>query len=457
LPRLDEIRLDGEVLVFTLGVALFTALLFGSVAAFRSGGELARSLKEEGRGSSLSPLRRRARNGLVVAQIALALVLLVGSGLLLRTFQSLRQVDPGFARPAELLSFRLTVPEPEIADPKQVGLFYQSLAERLQSLPGVRSVGLASSMPMDGFNNFDPVFVEEKPAATGQLPPIQRMKMLGPGYFSTLGTPMLAGRDFKWSDLFELQRVTVVSESVARSQWGSVESALGKRVRESPEAPWREVVGVVADVREAGVDQAPTPLFYWPAMMENWWQQPVFFERSMVLVVRSERVGSPGFLDEVQRTVWSLNGNLPLSDVMTADRRVQGSMARTTFTVVMLAIAALTALLLGAIGTYGVVSYLAAQRTHEIGVRMAMGAGRDDVARLVLRHGLALAATGVGLGLLGAVLATRLLTKLLVGVSALDPLTYAVVAATVLAVALVASWAPARRASRLDPILSLRR
>ncbi len=458
LPRLDEIALDGPVLAFTALVTLATGLLFGGLTVARLGsGGLSSALKDEGRGASLSSGRRRARNGLVVAQIALALVLLVGSGLLIRTFQAMRDVHPGFERPGELLTFRISVPTAEVAEPVAVMQLYQQVAEQLKALPGVSAVGLTSSVPMDNNNNFDPIFVEEQPASPDQIPPVRRMKFVTPGFFSTMGNALVAGRDVSWADLTERRPVAILTESLVRAYWPNAEAALGKRIRESPSGLWREVIGVAADVRDDGVEQDVTPIAYWPAIQENWWGEPLFAQRNMVVVVRSTRVGTPSFLAEVQRTVWSVHKNLPLASVRTQERILEQSMARTSFTVVMLAVAALAALLLGAVGTYGVTSYVAAQRTREIGVRMALGADRRDVTALVLRHGALLAALGVALGLAGSAFATRAVTRLLYGVSPLDPTTYGVMALTVSLVALAATYAPARRAARLDPVETLRR
>ncbi|MFN7961445.1 MAG: ABC transporter permease [Thermoanaerobaculia bacterium] len=458
LPRLSEIRLDGAAIAFTLGISVFSALLFGSVAVARLGASgLALTLREAGRSGSVSRGRVRARNALAVAQIALALVLLVGSGLLLRTFQALRAVDPGFARPQEVLSFRLEVPEAEVGKPAEVVQLYQAIAERLRAIPGVSSVGLSSGLPMDSLGSFDPVFVEDHPPADGQVPPLHPMRFVGENYLETLKTPLLAGRSLRWADVEQAAPVAVVSETFARAYWPNPQDALGKRIRETPSSVWREIVGVAADLRDVGVDQPTQRVVYWPLKLEKWWDDAVYVERTMNFVVRSSRVGEPGFLDEVQRAVWSVNGNLPLASVRTLGQLLEGSMARTSFTALMLAIAAATALLLGAVGTYGVTSFVAAQRTREIGVRMALGARRQDIARLVLRHGLLLGGLGVALGSVAAASTSRLLTSLLYGVRPLDPGTFLVVALVMAAVALLATYGPARRAASQDPIVGLQR
>ena len=458
LPRVSDIQLDARVLAFTAAAALLTALAFGGVSVLRLGGaNFARALKDEGRGGSASRGRRQARNALVVAQVALALVLLVGSGLLLRTFEAMRDVHPGFEKPEELLTFRLSIPGAEVEEPAAVVRLYEAVAEKLRAIPGVASVGFTSSVPMDRSTNFDPIFVEDHPVAANQIPPVRRMKFVTPDSFATLGTPLLAGRDVSWSEVYQGARVAVVSESLALAYWPNAKDAVGKRIRETPQAAWREIIGVAADVKDDGVAQPAPPIIYWPVMMKSWWGEEISVQRSMGVVVRSGRVGTPGFLTEVQRAVWSVNSNLPLVSVRTQAKILEESMATTSFTVLMLLIAALAALLLGSVGIYGVTSYVAAQRTREIGVRMALGARRQDVAALVLRHGVTLAALGVGLGLIAAVGVTRVLAALLYGVSPLDPLTFTLVGLLVLLAATLATYAPARRAAKLDPIESLRR
>jgi putative ABC transport system permease protein len=457
LPRLHEIGIDPTVLAFAAGIALLAALLFGSVAVVKLGGSVLVSLRgDERRGPSAGRGRRLARNLLVVSQIALALVLLVGSGLLIRSFRALTRVDPGFARPREVLTLRLSIPKAEVADPAAVAQAWENLFHRLEEIPGVRSVGLANAFTLSGWQSNDPLFVEERPTAGDTIPPLRRMRWVAPGYFEAVGNPLVAGRSITWDDVHQRAPVVMVTENLARAYWEHPADALGKRVRNSPQAPWREIVGVVGNERDDGLAKEPTAVVYWPMVMTDFWGEPLFTPRSMAVVLRSPRVGTPGLLEEVRQAVWSVDPDLPLADVRTLEEVLEGAMARTSFTVVLLAIAAATALLLGALGTYGVVSYVAAQRTREIGVRMALGAGRKDVSRLVLRHGLTLAAAGVAAGLAGAAVFTRLLSALLFGIGPLDPPTFALVAVAVTGVALVASYVPARRAAATDPVETLR-
>lgn len=458
LPRLAEIGLHPPVLLFTSGVVLLTALLFGGVAVFRlRPAGLIHSLKDESRGSSAGRARRRTRDLLVVGQVAAALVLLIGSGLLVRSFRALTQVNPGFERPEEVLTFRLSIPPDEVAEPVEVARAYERLFHLLEAIPGVSSVGMSSSITLDGWSANDPIFVEERPTPEGQIPPMRRYKWITPGYFETLVNPLVAGRAITWQDIHERAPVVVVTQEFARLYWKRPTDALGKRIRVTPDSPWREIVGVAGDIRDDGIDAEVTAAVYWPLAMQNLWGQDEFVSREMAVALRSSRAGSPDLLEEARKAVGAINSNLPLASVRTLAEIRDRSMARTSFTVVMLSIAALTALLLGAVGIYGVTSYAAAQRTREIGVRMALGARPADVGAMVLRHGLVLAGAGVAIGLAAAAGLTRLLSKLLFDVSPLDPLTYVSVAVVMAGIALVATYLPARRAAGLDPVETLRK
>lgn len=459
LPRLEEISIGPEVLAFTAGISVLAGLLFGAFPLFRHGRPiLVTALKEGGRGSSAGRERHRARSGLVVAQIAIALVLLIGSGLMIRSFQALRRVDPGFTRPHEVLTFRIGIPSAVEEDPERVLVALEQIYRNLESIPGVISVGATSSLTMGGYDSNDPIFIQDAPVDPGELPPIRRLKWVLPGYFETMGQRLLAGRAIEWPDVHGRAPVAVVTEDFAREIWGEPARAIGKRIATGPiEAMyWREIVGVVAPVHDEGVDQASVPVVHWPAAMRNYWGNVLFVARSVFYTVRSARQSMAALLPEVQQAVWSVNPDIPLADVRTMDEVMQQSMARTSFTLVMLMIAAAVALLLGAIGIYGVISYSVSQRRREIGVRMALGAQRADVGRMVVGQAMVLAAGGVGLGLVASFVLTRLMSSLLFGVRPVDPATYAVVAALLAAVAAAASWMPARRAADIDPAWTLR-
>ena len=414
------------------------------------------ALKDGGRSASDAPGRHRGRYALAVSEIALALVLLIVSGLMIRTFIALRHVDPGFVRPTEVQTFRVSIPGALIKDPQQTVLAFEQITERLEQVAGVVSVGLSSSVTMDGNKGSIPIFVEEFPEAGREMPPIRRFKRVAPRYFETMGNPVLAGRAITWTDIHQARPVVVISENLAREYWNNPAAALGKRIRQFQLNPWREIIGVVGNERDDGVDQPPTAIVYWPMLIKDWSNIPVYISRSMAYVVRSDRVGSPGFLRELQQAVWSVNPNLPLASLRTLDEIQADSIAQTSFALVMLAIAATVALLLGSVGIYGVIAYIATQRTREIGIRMALGAQTGDVRRLFLRHGLLLTGAGIALGIGVALALTRVMSALLFGVSPTDPVTYVAVAAFLATVALLATYLPAHRASRTDAIIALR-
>jgi predicted permease len=455
LPRIDEVGIDPVVLAFTLAISILTGLLFGLIPVIRFGTAVVR-LKEGGRAASDAPGRRRWRDALAVSQIASTLVLLIVSGLMIRTFVALGQVDPGFVQPRQIQTFRVSIPEALIQDPHQTALAHEQIARKLEQVPGVTSVGESSSVTMDQNGGSTPIFVEHFPPSGKAMPPLRRYKRIAPGYFQTMGNPLLAGRDVTWSDIHEGRPVVVVSEALARAYWKNPGDALGKRLRQSEQNPWREIVGIVGSERDDGVDKPAAATVYWPLLLKDWWKEPTDVDRTMTYVVRSSRVGAPGFLRELQQAVWSVNPNLPLASVRTLDEIQAGSMAQTSFALVMLAIAAAVALLLGSVGIYSVIAYSAAQRTREIGIRVALGAQIRDVRGMFLRHGLVLTATGIALGAGIALGLTQVMSALLFGVSPKDPVTFIAVSAVLGAIALVATWLPARRASRIDPIIAMR-
>ncbi len=456
LPRLEDIALDGIALLFTLALAIVAGLLFGLIPVFRFGEPSVTALKEGGRSASDGRERHRARNVLVVAEIALALVLLVVSGLMIRTFQALRAVNPGFTAAEAVQTFRIAVPEAVVADHEQVVRTHQQIVEQLARVPGVSSVGLSSSLTMDGYDSNDPIFVEHVMPDNGPLPPLRRFKWIAPGYFETMGNRLLAGRALTWQDIYQKQPVAMVTENFAREYFQTPGAALGKRIRTNPQNPWREIVGVVGDERDDGLNAPAPAIVYWPMLMTHFWDNDIFVYRTMAYAVRSNRMHSPGLLRELQQAVWSVNASLPVANPRSLEAIRSESMAQTSFALTMLAIAAGVALLLGVVGIYGVIAYIAAQRTREIGVRMALGAQAADVRRLFVRHGLKLVGAGVAIGVATAAGVTRVMSSLLFGVNATDPATYAAVSAGLTAVALMATYLPARRAARLDPVVALR-
>ena len=457
LPRLQEITLDPIVFAFTLALSLVAGLLFGIAPILKyARPQLANALKENGRGSSDGRERHRTRNTLVVAQVALALVLLVSSGLMIRTFVAMRNVSPGFQNPGNVLTMRITIPSALIADPAQVAQTHEQIVRRLESIPGVISVGTSSSITMDGFDSNDPIFAEGVDMPEGRLPPLRRFKWIGENYFRTMGNPIIAGRDITWSDVHNRRSLAIVTQNLADDLFGGAQAAIGRRIRQSPSNPWREIVGVVGNEYDDGVTQAATATAYWPMLMEDFWTEKVFVSRSQGYALRTERLNDPGFMREVQQAVWAVNPNLPLANVETLQEIYDRSMAQTSFTLVILGIASAVTLLLGMVGIYGVIAYVVAQRRREVGIRMALGAAAGEVQRLFLHQGLLITAVGLVIGAAASAGVTRLLGSLLFNVSPLDPVTYGVGIAALAIVALLATWLPARQATRVDPAIALR-
>ncbi|HLM98078.1 MAG TPA: ABC transporter permease [Bryobacteraceae bacterium] len=457
LPRLDEISIDPIALLFTLAISLIAGILFGLIPVFKyAGPRLESALRQGGRTSSDGRERHRARSVLVVVQVSLALVLLISSGLMIRTVRALNQVQPGFTEPDQVLTLHVSIPEGAVAKPDQVVRTYNDMLEKVAAVPGVTSVSLTNSVTMDGNNSNDPIFAADKVYADEKIPPLRRYKFVSPGSFKTMGSPLLAGRDLTWADIYEHRPVVLVSESLARELWQTPTAALGKQVRENPKGVWREVIGVVGNERDNGVSEKAPTIAYWPMIVKNFWDQDLRVQRNQAFAIRSSRTGTAGLLKEVRLAIWSVNPNLPIADVRTLREIYDGSMARTSFTLVMLTIAAGMALLLGIVGIYGVISYSVSQRTREIGIRIALGAPQQNVRQMFVRQGLLLTGIGVACGVAAAVALTRLMTALLFEVSPLDPATYCAVCAVLIAAAVLASYIPARRATNIDPSDALR-
>jgi predicted permease len=458
LPRLHEISIDVRALGFTLGVSLLSGFLFGLIPALRYAAPgISLRLRDSGRTSSQSRERHRARNVLVVAQVAMALVLLVSSGLMIRTFQALRAVQPGFTRPEQLQTMRISIPTSLVPEPERVARLQHDIVEKLEAIPGVTSVGFVSVMPMEGRTpDWDAVQAEGATSAPGEVP-FRLFKSVSPGFFRTSGTRLVSGRDYEWTDLYEQRPVVMVSENLAREFWGTPSAAIGKRIQTFNGRPWREVIGVVEDVYDSGVHEPPPAAVYWPSLRASPYRiGQVTVERMVTFTIRSGQAGSEGLLSQVRDAVWSVNSSLPLASMRTMQEIYERSMARTSFTLVMLAIAGAMALVLGVVGIYGVISYAVSQRTREIGIRLALGAQRGELRRMFLRHGLMLAASGMAIGLAAAVGLTRLMSSLLFGISPLDATTYVAVPFLLLSATMLASYLPARRAAALDPAEALK-
>lgn len=458
LPRRNEIVIDSTVLLFTLGLSLGVGLLLGALPVIRyARPRLAAALSAGGRSLSQSRERIRARGILVVGQVALALVLLICAGLMIRTFQQLNNVDPGFAAPGEVQTVDVAIQQASTPEPELVVRRQRAILDRLAVLPGVTAVAYTSAVPMGGGYTADLLVFEGKSVGEGNPPKGRQFRFISPGFFGTMGIPMIAGRDLTWTDVHEKRAVVLVSENLARLEWGSAQGALGKRLRgSSSQDQWREIVGVVGDVRDWGLSQPLTEIFYVPVMVERFFNAPIFVWGPVTYAIRSPRTGTPGFLEEVRQAVWAVDSNLPLVNLRTMADRVDDSLARTSSTLLILAIAGAMALLMGVIGIYAVISYTVAQRMREVGIRMALGAQRGEIRAMFLRQGLLFVVIGVALGLGGAAALTRLMSSQLFGVSPVDPFTYVAVSVILVVAAVAATYLPARRATQTDPIVTLR-
>ena len=455
LPRLSEIGLDSHALAFCMIVSMVCGLFFGLIPALRyAGPRVSLAVRDGGRTMTNSRDRHRARSTLVVVQVSLALVLVISSGLMIRTFQAMSAVRPGFERPEEVQTFRVMAPPTLVPKDEDVTRMEQAIADKVASLPGVSSVGFASALPMDGTHpNWDGILMEGQSYAQGSRPPMRLFVNVSPGFFDSLGIRIQAGRDLTWTDIYNGRKFVLVSENLARELWGSAQAAVGKRVRANDGDVWREIVGVVQDVRHLGA-QAPAPaVVYWPIFGQLYYP-PAITEatRAAAFTVRTDRAGTGALLNELRQAVRSVNAALPVANPETMRAVVDRSMARTSFTLVMLAIAGAMAMLLGLIGIYGSIAYAVSQRTREIGIRLALGARPADVRRIFVRYGIGLCAMGTAIGVGAAAVLTPLMKSLLYGVAPMDPITFAAVPVMLLLATLGASYIPARRVSAVDPV-----
>ena len=459
LPRLNEIGIDLNVLLFTLLVALVCSLLFGSIPALRYAGTRVGTGLRESRTTSQGRERHRTRNTLVVIQVSLAFVLLICSGLMIRTFSALTHVDAGYETAAKIQTVRLGIPEADIPKDDDVLRTQQAIAQKIAAVPGVESVSFGGSVPMDGNGWHDPVFAQDRSYAGNAMPPLREFEFGAPGFLKTLGIPMVAGRDFTWDEVTQKRPVGMVSENFAREYWGSPTNALGKKIRVSSKDDWREIVGVIRDVHDDGMSKDAPAIAYWPPSLSNFEGGQVSIRRFVVFAIRTPRAGSESLMKDVRQAVWSVDANLPLTDIHTQDYYFQKSISRTSFTLVMLGIAASIALLLGFVGLYGVIAYSASQRTREIGIRIALGAQRNNIVAMFVRQGLVLLRFDVWHRMRGAYrLGNNPLAKfpLLFHVNPMDPTTYVLAAIALCAAASLASYIPSRRTAAVNPVDALR-
>lgn len=457
LPRSGNIRIDGWVLFFTFVVSIGFSALFGLIPVLRYvRPRLENALRSGGRSMSHSKDRHQVRSVLVVVQVALALILLVTSGLMIRTFRNLHNVDPGFTNPHETQTVNIGIPDEQVKEPERVMRMEQAMLDKVSGVNGVVSASIISSVPMDGGDSQDPVYAADKTYREGTIAPLRRFKSIAPGYFATIGQRMLAGRDLTWTDIYNGGRVAIVSENTARDVWGSPEAALGKRIRPNQKDDWREVIGVVADERSDGVDKPAPTTVYWPLLTKNFEGEPLGVQRYISFVIRTPRAGSMALRNEIQSALWSIDSELPIAKMDTLETVYNRSLARTSFTLLLLAIAGSMALVLGLVGIYGVVSYSVSQQTRQIGIRLALGAPVANVRTAFVRSGLILSVVGCGCGLTAALMLAPLMKSLLFSVSPSDPLTYIAMALSLILAAALASYFPARKATKVDPVEALR-
>jgi putative ABC transport system permease protein len=448
LPRLSSISLDGRALAFTALVSLLTGVLFGLVPAVQaSRPNLNETMKDAGRGSSEGGRRQLIRSALVVLEVASALVLLVGAGLLIKSFWKLQQVDPGF-NPNHALSLSVALPRNKYQQENQQVAFFRQLLEKVSALPGVQAAGASNVLPLN--DDFVLAFeIQDQPPLPPGAGQSTNFYSVSADYFKAMGIRLLQGRLFTEHDATDSPHVALINETMAKKIFPD-DNPIGKRItfgRRDNKPDWYEIVGVVSDVKHYGLDQATTMQTYEPYTQQTF--------SAMTLVVRT--AGDPTDLTAaIHDQVLSLDKEQPISNIKTLDQFISTSIAQQQFSMLLLSVFATVALLLAAVGIYGVLSYAVTQRTHEIGIRMALGAGQPDVLKLIVGHGLLLTLIGVALGLGAAFALTRLMSALLFNVSATDPLTFTFLALSLLAIALLACFVPARRATKVDPMIALR-
>lgn len=450
IPRLDQVRLDGNVILFTLGLVVVTGVTFGLVPVFHSTRKSLRDPLQEGGKTSAGAAHNRVRSALVVAEIGIAVIVLIGAGLMVRSFDRLLDVDPGF-RTSGLLTARFTLTRPRYPEDSQVTAFQRRVLEEVSAVPGARSAALASELPMSaGLGISGDVTLEGRVFGPDEPLPVTGWRVVSPGYFETMGIPLLQGRDFTPADDEKAPGVVVVEEDLARRLWPG-ESPLGKRLKLNARTPelsiWRTVVGVVGHVRQQGLAEAGGDQLYVAL--------PQYTMRLVTLVVDSSSPDAEGLASGVREALRTIDRDLPL-EIRTIEQVIGGSLTRQRFNTFLFTAFGLIALSLTVIGVYGVMAYSVAQRTRDVGIRMALGARRADVLRSIVGQGALLTCLGLILGLAAAWGLSRLMSALLYGVAATDAATFAAVSLLLVGMGLAASYLPARRASKVDPVVALR-
>jgi putative ABC transport system permease protein len=459
IPRLDTVSIDARVILFLIGISALTSVCFGLAPAMHASAvNLSDSLKESGRGTSDGMRRNRFRNFLVISEFALALMLLIGAGLMIRSFVALQSIDPGF-NPHNVLSMVVSVAGSKEAEPGQRAIFYQQLLNRVRALPGVESAGGINHFPIIGDLWGWSFAIEGRPKPLPGESPSGTYRIITPGYLDSVKLPLLRGRDITAADDAPAPGVVIINERAAARYWPG-EDPIGKHVtfdEDKDKKPiWLTVIGIVKNAKQEELKEKPSPEVYLAAFQNHdYLESPESHLAYITLVVRTS--GDPGALaTPVKNVVWSFDHNLPISEVVTMDEVVAATTAEPRFETLLLGIFAGVALALAAVGIYGVMSYTVTRRTHEIGIRVSLGASRSNILMLVVKQGMLLALIGSSVGVGCALLLSRLMTKLLYGVHPNDPLTFGAVAAILITVAFAASYIPARRAMRVDPMVALR-
>lgn len=453
LPAVLDVSIDGRVIAFALVLSLTSGIVLGAIPALRHAAPAAAGkLRTSGRAHSLTRERHRVHRALIATQVALALVLLVASGLMIRTFHSLLGIDPGFVAADEVQTVTVSLPAASVPDfPRAVRMFNR-MQDTIASIAGVESVGFASRVPLGGEGPSAGFFVDGSALPEGVAPPQSEFRYTSPRFFETLGTPLVAGRTFDWADHHERRQVAIVSRSFAEREWGTPQNAIGKRLRMTSAEPWREVIGVVGDIRHEHLERAAPDAVYL-TFGENLAQ---YMGRTVTFAIRGDRTNTAGFLEELQQAIWSVDPSVPLARVETLGDLHANAMARTALTLTLISIAGGMACLLGLVGIAGVIAYMLAQRTREIGIRVALGAERAALKRMLIGRLCVPVLAGIGLGMGAAAAMSRLIESQLFGVTALDPTTYAFAALVLGIAAAAAAYIPARRVAHVDPMGALR-
>jgi putative ABC transport system permease protein len=447
IPRLKEISLDRQVLGFTFAISILTGILFGLAPALHATKpDISRSLKDGGI-SSTGIRGNRLRSMLVVAEVALSLVLLIGAGLLINSLLRLQMVDPGF-RPENVLAVRVGLTPKYSENPQKIA-FFKQLIERIEALPGAESVGAINDLPLSGNQSITRIVIEGQPAVEEGKEPVVDWRQISPNYFKTMGIPLIIGRDFTSQDDRSVPPVAIINQSLAQKHWPD-QNPIGKRFKfasTAPNNPWITVIGLVGDIRHLGLNESEGPALY-----ISYLRSP---RSGMFITVRSN-LDRANLTAAIQKEIWAMDIDQPIASIKTMDQFLSKSTSEPRFYSVLLGIFAVLALVIAAVGIYGVMSYTVAQRTHEIGIRMALGAQPGDVLRLILGKSLALVIIGVIIGVAAASVITRILAGFLFGITPTDPITFATISLILSFVALIASYLPARRATKVDPIVALR-